>query len=167
MRSFSRGKTLDGFHINGLGNVEVFDQGFTGQTVAPVNAHGVGPTNTVGAAAAEAQRAIDFPLDFVQTVKNPVCGKHLHVKVLPVGLSVFFGVKPAKNERHREGGNNATSVGRQRRSATLVLPLHRWVVRNDNGFPVNGDVVFHIRRLGITGQIRHGVNQIFLIITVG
>ncbi len=102
---FFQGQALDGLDVNRLGDVEVLDERLARKAVTTVDAHRIRATNTVSAAATEAQRAINFPLYFVKTIEDSVGGEHLDVIVFPVGLGVALGVKPTNNKRHCERGH--------------------------------------------------------------
>ena len=91
-------KALDGFDGNRLVRVQILDQCLAREPVAAVDAHRVGAADPVTARAAETQRAVEFPFDFLQSRENPVRGEQCDGVVLPVWFGVVLGEKAANTE---------------------------------------------------------------------
>src|SRR5687768_537390 len=48
-----------------------------------------------------------------------------------------------------------------------VLPLHRLVSRDDDGLPVEPDVVLGVRGAGVARQVGHGVLHVRVVVALG
>jgi len=79
---------------------EVLDEHLAGQSVAPIDTHGVGTTDAVRAAAAEGQAAILVPLDVVERIEDPISRFDLDRVLAVVRFGIGFGIEPLDTQRH-------------------------------------------------------------------
>ncbi|MBG9890996.1 hypothetical protein ABE10_31580, partial [Bacillus toyonensis] len=91
-------QALDGLDVDRLGDVQVLDQRLARETIATVDAHRIRTADAVRTGPAEAQRAVDLPLDLVQRIEHAVGRVHLDVVVHPVRFGVDLRVEPSDDE---------------------------------------------------------------------